>query len=383
MLRDFPFLQASLVAVFAQFGSLGNVPGMSIEERGERAQFNVLLDPLSGRELVGVLQDAAIPFVLAPTDVTRVSAIGFGAPQMIEALLKNTNLGFLELARQRRIWFENAIKPRRGEVILTHDMATLFLFLQLTGQCEPIYDLVPVSITEVITEGTEQGSIFFDMGVPSNVFVATNVINHGEYLKLLNWHLRVKAIEVPEHVFLSTSLSISDMADEEYMIFYRERILAQILPLLEEGSVVLHFGSHPSVLDLFNHLAPLYPNQIVQHLLTRFVSSRIDALDDSQVILYESLNELMAGLVSNKSIGIFAAGRTDIDSTISGRSGVMTEFMLFKALNPRGIERFVMELGGMASLAALESAFSVISSVLPDRDSWIDFNEMLVKADGR
>ena len=132
LLGENPHLYGQLRGLFAQYASLGNVKGMAWDGRSEKAQFNVMLDAPAGKRLCAELEARNIPTFFLPTDVTRKFEIGFGVPDMIEGILR-TSPGLQELARQRRKWYEAAIRTRNGEVLLTHDMSTLFLFLQLIG----------------------------------------------------------------------------------------------------------------------------------------------------------------------------------------------------------------------------------------------------------
>jgi inosine-uridine nucleoside N-ribohydrolase len=366
-LNEHPELIDSLVAVFGQYGSLGSVRGMEIEGRGEKAQFNVALDADSGKALIERMNAAGIPFFMLPTDVTRRAEIGFGSPKMLEGLLGNTGIGLLERARQRRIWYQNAIRPRNGELLLTHDLSTLFLYLQIVGRAQPVYELQRMSVTNVITDGADEGTIEFVVDdQDSSVVVATGITDRDEYIRLLAQTLQQVARQRPLEVILSTSLSPSDLQDQRLTEIYHERLLAALLPLLERGATV-HWGSHPAVQGLMTRLAELYPGQLVQHLLRKYSGS---AIANVRIVHADSTEELTAQMVPNKDIGIFIGGRMDVENSESGYSGVFMEHLAFRLLNPVGQEIIDVAAGGAASYIAALEAFQVMAKLLPGQESW-------------
>ena len=352
LLDENPQLYGQLRGVFAQYASLGNVKGMAWDGRSEKAQFNVMLDAPAGKRLCAELEERNIPTFFLPTDVTRKFEIGFGVPDMIEGIL-HTSPGLQELARQRRKWYEAAIRTRAGEVLLTHDMATLFLFLQSIGELPKIYETSTAKITNFVTEGPDEGAIELELGVPeSNLAVATKLLNREGYIDALRNSLQPHSF-IPKHVVICGS--IESNAPEDERIAYEQEVLEAVLQHLRQGHIV-HWGSHPSIQLTMRTLAVMFPTQMHQYLVERFKSSQLPELPEKNVHIFATLEDMLRSMMPNKDIGIFFRGRLDMDKTIEGFSGVLLEYLAFQIANPVGIVERHIQLGGAVLLiAAMES----------------------------
>ncbi len=378
VLKENPHLLSQMKGKFSQYSSLGQVANMKWDGRSEKAQFNVMLDALAGKELMDMLREADVPAFFLPTDVTRRSEIGFGTPEMIEGVLRNDHPGFVALMAQRRRWYESAIRSRDGEVLLTHDMSCLFLMLQLMGEVPPIYEIQPAVITDFTTEGEDEGVIVFDMadGIESHLFIAVKMINRDAYVAALAQFLAKSAIEAPKQVVLCTSLSESDQADSALMEAYCLRLLYHLLPILKRGEHV-HWGSHPAVAPLMKELAGTFPNQLHQHLLQRFEGSRISTLPDTNVHLYDTLDDLRKGMLPGKDVGLFLAGRTD-GNGMDNRAGVFIEYLGFTLANPEGRQQLDVAVGGAAGFIAALSVVNGIQAMLQRPGDWADMGRLLL-----
>jgi len=360
LLSSFPKLYANLRGTFAQYASLGNVKGMVWDGRSEKAQFNVMLDATAGKKLCDGHQKHNVPIYFLPTDVTRRGEIGFGVPGMIEGVLRMSP-GIQELARLRRKWYEAAIRTRDGEVLLTHDMATLFLYLQLTGELPEIYKTSMAAITEFVTEGPDEGAIELDLSeTESNLSVATKLINREAYIDALRASLQPYDF-VSKHVVICGSIE-SD-APGEVVSAYEQEVLEAVSQHLRQGHVI-HWGSHPSMQKMMRLLAGIYPTQMHQYLIERFAGSRLTELPGSHVHIFPSFQEMRSSMLHNKNIGIFLRGRMDIDHTIEGFSGVLLEYLAFQIANPEGLIERHIHLGGATGLLAAMESVSILQQCL-------------------
>ena len=352
LLSENPHLYGQLRGLFAQYASLGNVKGMAWDGRSEKAQFNVMLDAPAGEHLCSELSLRKIPTFFLPTDVTRKFEIGFGVPDMIEGILR-TSPGLQELARQRRKWYEAAIRTRAGEVLLTHDMSTLFLFLQLVGELPKIYETSTAKITNFVTEGPDEGAIELELDVSeSNLTVATKLLNREGYIAALRESLLPRSFE-PKHVVVCGS--IESNATENERKAYEQEVLEAVLLHLRQGHIV-HWGSHPSIQHITRTLAVMYPTQMHQYLIERFKSSQMPELPEKNVHIFATLEDMRRSMMPGKDIGMFFRGRLDMDNTIEGFSGVLLEYLAFNIANPVGlIERHIQLGGAVLLIAAMES----------------------------
>lgn len=360
LLHTYPHLYQSLRGVFAQYASLGNVKGMQWDGRSEKAQFNVMLDAVAGKNLCGALAEKNIPLFFLPTDVTRRNEIGFGVPDMIEGVLR-MHPGIQELARQRRRWYDAAIRTRNGEVLLTHDLSTLFLYLQLQGELPKIYETSSAVITEFTTDGPDEGAIELDLSVTeSNLVVATKLISRDAYIDALRSSLQPYSF-TRKHVVICGS--IESNASQEESMEYAQKVLEVVSLHLRQGHVV-HFGSHPSMQSIMNLLAQIYPTQLHQYLIERFQESRIAVLPNKNVHIFATLGEMRGSMLKNKNIGIFLRGRMDMDNTIEGFSGVLLEYLAFQIANPNGLIERHVQLGGATLMIAAMESVSVLQQCL-------------------
>ncbi len=360
LLRSYPHLYQGLRGVFAQYASLGNVKGMQWDGRSERAQFNVMLDAVAGKNLCGEITEKNIPLFFLPTDVTRRNEIGFGVPDMVEGILRMSP-GIQELARQRRKWYEAAIRTRNGEVLLTHDMSTLFLYLQLQGELPKVYETSPAIITEFTTGGPDEGAIELDLDVSeSNLAVATKLINRDAYIDVLRSSLQPHSF-AQKHIVICGSIE-SD-APEKESLAYAQKVLEVVSLHLRQGHIV-HFGSHPSMQSIMSLLAQNYPTQLHQYLIERFQESRITALPDNHVHIFATLVEMRKSMLEDKNVGVFLRGRTDMGNTVEGFSGVLLEYLAFQIANPNGLIERHIELGGATLLVAAMESVAVLQQCM-------------------
>lgn len=362
LLEQSPRLVHQLTAVFGQYGSLGQVKGMEIAGRPERAQFNVLLDPDSGKFVVEQCEANKVPFYFLTSDVTRRGEIGFGTFEHLYSLLRPRSFGLLRLCAQWKIWYEQVVRSRAGELLLTHDMSCLLAYLQEAGACQPIYEFKSAAIAKFGTEGSEEGEIEFDLtATEATHHVAVKLLSREVYTREL-----VRSLHGTQRheIALSTSLSKEEEADPATRRRYADTLVRALTPLLDEGGVV-HWGSHPSTWEVMEYLSRVYPNQLVQHLLSRFSASRIPSISDENVRYHENLVDLRVSLLGGKDLGVFVAGRTDIENTVEGRPGVLIEYVFFVAVNPTAkTQEFPLRDGDMSSFIALNHSSRILSQSL-------------------
>jgi len=366
LLEQSPHLIHQMTAVFGQFGSLGQVKGMEIAGRPEKAQFNVLLDPESGKFLAEQCEANKVPFYFLTSDVTRRGEIGFGTFEHLYSLLKPRSFGLLKLCAQWQIWYEQVVRPRAGELLLTHDMSCLLAYLQVIGACQPTYEFKSAGIVRFGTEGSEEGEIEFDLTVAEGSHhVAVKLLNRDVYTRELVRSLRGSE---RREIALSTSLSKEEEADPVTRRRFADTLVRVLTPLLDEGGVV-HWGSHPSTREVMEYLSKIYPNQLVQHLLARFSASRIPSIRDENVHYHDDLVDLRVALLGAKDLGVFVAGRTDIKNTLEGRSGVLVEYVFFLAVNPTGKTlEYPLRDDDISSFIALNHSARILTSALDGND---------------
>lgn len=354
-----PELIHRLTGVFAQYGSLGQVKGMEIKGRSERAQFNVLLDADAGKLLVERCEEHNVPFYFLTSDVTRRAEIGFGTYEHLSALLRPRSSAVVKLCVQWKIWYEEVVKPRSGELLLTHDMSCLLAYLQLMDACSAIYEFKAARILRFETAGDREGEIEFDLSESNGpLYTAVKLVDRGVYSRELRRSLG--ASEPPKQIAFSASLQHD--SDEVYK--YNDAILKALLPLLEDGGIV-HWGSHPSTFEVMRDLAMLYPGQFVQHLLRRFAGSRLSVIPEEHVRYHDDLVDLRVAMLSGKDIGVFVAGRTDLENSIEGRSGVLVEYVFFVAVNPEGeVREYPLNRSDISSFIALNHSIRILGGAL-------------------
>jgi inosine-uridine nucleoside N-ribohydrolase len=169
-------LAEKISEVHAMFASWGNIQLMPIGDapRGSE-QFNVACDPLAAYV---VLMGLECPIYLLPSDVTRVSEIGFQDTEELRASMPSTP-GADELVRLYEIWYKVAVKPRAGERIYIHDLApALSLHPQLR---EEIYEMVPVQwkVPHLPSEAAEWGRVIMAESQKSNGHFAAKSLRSG------------------------------------------------------------------------------------------------------------------------------------------------------------------------------------------------------------
>jgi hypothetical protein len=365
-----PRLRTQVTGIYMQYGSLGGVKGMQFEGRSERAQFNVLLDADAGVRLLNICRQDRIPCYFLPSDVTRRPEIGLGIPSLGEGILESDHVGFLELQVLRTIWYEKAIRPRAGELLLDHDLACLFMFLQTVGVIQPIYE-VHQTVPSIFTSGVDEGVMGwnFELAQDSCFWVATELLNASLYHQALNRVIRNVESRYGYQIVLSGSLAPADMADPGIVRRFESRIIEQLLPKLRAGATV-HWGSHPSTMRVMSRLAKLFPGSLHQHLWDKFPESRVDGLPDEQVSMYPSLMDLVVGMVPGKDEGLFVAGRLDLESAEQRRSGVLFEYRCFTLFN-EGPAVLDGSLGGMAAQIQIGKTLEQLATSFPNEASFL------------
>lgn len=385
LLDEDPAQLSFLTAIFAQFGLVGDVKTMEAEGRNPQAQFNVLLAPVAAARLIDICRQHRIPFYFLPTNVTRLAEIGLGIPALGEGLFDSSHVGFLQIQNLRKKWYESAIEKRDGELLLDHDLACLVMYLQVTGEIQPVYE-VHRAIPAITAHGPRAGVthfLFKGEAVDESCFhVATRLLSRKIYFEVLNRTIRSSGSKVDNQVVLSTSLSPAEMADEECFKRFEARLIELLLPRLRAGATI-HWGSHPSAARVMTSLAGFYPKQIVQHLWSKFPGNRIEEIPDQNVHLYDTLADLRLGLITNKDQGLFIAGRTDGENLVDSeedddahiktdaRSGVVAEYHFFVLCNPKAEAILDSSPGGEAGmlavamrLARLEREYSTVEQFL-------------------
>ena len=250
---------------FAQYANLGGVSGMQWEGRDNSAQFNVKLDSRAGSEHYALLKKYNIPTFFLPTDVTRLSNIGFGMPNILENTL-GLEPGLVALNALRKYWYDSAIAPREGEVLLTHDMATLFMYLQLIGTLPEIYETTSVSVTDFYTSGDKDGIILFETSEPSShLHIATKMTNSAAYIDALTTYLHSYTFATKKIVLCG---SIEANENTRSVQEFEQSLLETTVAYLKQGYEI-HWGSHPSMEAIMVELCKIYPTQIHRYVLKK------------------------------------------------------------------------------------------------------------------
>ena len=362
LLQAHPALWDELRGSFAQYAMFEGEQGMAWEGRAAGTQFNVLLDPVAGARYHARLEAQRIPSFWLPTNVTRMqAAIGFADPRFFDGLLEPTYPNML-LSEQRRAWFEAAIEGRLGEALLTHDLATVFLYLQLAGELPQVYETKPANLTRFESEGESAGAIAFDfVDTESWLTVATKLVSRTVYLNAVRAYLRVWD-EPVLHVVLSGSLEGD--APPELQEQFRAELINAVRTHLQLGHHV-HWGSHPSMHDVMRLFAQEYPLQLHKHVLERFADeSHIADLPESQVYVYPSLLELRKAMLTEKDFAVFLHGRLDAENRVEGFSGVLVEYFAVQVLSPQVIIERHTNLGGAVTLLAAMESLGVFANQL-------------------
>jgi hypothetical protein len=364
LLSEHPELWSELRGSFAQYAMFDGEQGMVWAGRAVGVQFNVLLDPGAGARYHNGLRERNIPSYWLPTNVTRVpAAIGFADPRFFDGLLE-PSFANMVLAEQRRAWYWAAIEKRPGEALLTHDLATIFLYLQLTGELPQVYETKPANLTHFETAGESAGAIAFDfVDTESWLTVATKLVSRTVYLNAVREHLRVWD-EPVRHVVICGSLESN--ATKELEEQFRAAVINAVRTHLQLGHHV-HWGSHPSMQEVMQLFAQEYLLQLHQHILTRFAEgSRIADLPETQVYVYPSLLELRKHMLADKDFAVFLHGRLDAENRTQGFSGVLVEYVGVRVLSPQVVIERHTALGGAVGLIAAMESVAVLTTMLAE-----------------
>lgn len=148
MVTRAPDVTAKFAEVHAMFTTWGNVKLMDMggAPRGAK-QFNVTCDPMAAYQ---ILMGLDCPVYLMPTEVTRVSEIGFVNAQALREALP-PGKGVNALYALYALWYDAAVRPRQdkdpNEKIFIHDVVGAFsLDPELRAS---IYEVVPIEIASV------------------------------------------------------------------------------------------------------------------------------------------------------------------------------------------------------------------------------------------
>ncbi len=177
-------------AMFASWGTteLASFDGTS---RGKK-QFNVDCDPQAAFQ---VLTGLTCPIYLLPTEVTRVSEIGFQNPKALREIMGNTRAEKAKLIlRLYELWYTVTVQKKQktnpSEMLFIHDMsAGLSLSPELR---EAIYQFTPIEIDAVphlAHESQHWGEVLMHpTNRQTNRFAATGLQPNGaeQYLNVLH-----------------------------------------------------------------------------------------------------------------------------------------------------------------------------------------------------
>ena len=177
-------------AMFASWGTteLSSFDGMP---RGKK-QFNVDCDPQAAFQ---VLMGLTCPIYLLPTEVTRVSEIGFQNPKALRAIMGNPRTEKARLIlRLYKLWYRVTVQKKQktnpSEMLFIHDMsAGLSLCPELR---EAIYQFTPIEIDSVphlAHEAEYWGEVLMrPTNRQTNRFAATKLQSNGAepYLNVLH-----------------------------------------------------------------------------------------------------------------------------------------------------------------------------------------------------
>lgn len=160
MMTRCPDIVPKIREVHAMFATWGEVALMDMggPPRGVK-QFNAACDPAAAHL---VLTGLTCPIYLMPTEVTRVSSIGFPNAQALRMALP-ANTGVNALYALYALWYDAAILPRQDnqrekgqrvtEAIFIHDLVGAWSLDPVLR--EKIYDVSPIQITSIPTRPYE------------------------------------------------------------------------------------------------------------------------------------------------------------------------------------------------------------------------------------
>lgn len=188
MVRN-PDIAAKIEELHAMFATWGNVELMDFGDKPRGAlQFNVACDPQAANF---VLSGLDCPVYLMPTEVTRVSEIGFQNVQKLRESISSTSNGAEALYYLYLTWYDAAVKPRQeknpNEMIFIHDVVSA-ISLKATLR-EQIYETVPIEIESIPylpSEKDEWGKIIMKPTTGDTNFYAAKALKKGGAKKYLN-----------------------------------------------------------------------------------------------------------------------------------------------------------------------------------------------------
>ena len=186
ILNRLPPVQNNIEAVYAMCGSWGTSQMMDVGG-GDRSgkNFNVTCDPVAAH---AVLSGLTCPVTLFPTEITRISEIGFSTANDLRMFLNSKLIGqegIEYFCNLYDIWFEKVLQPLQGEIYI-YDLAAAFG--SVTTLCASMYEVVPVQINNVphlVHEAENHGRIDMEKLTDeseSNRFAAKGFKQGGEQL---------------------------------------------------------------------------------------------------------------------------------------------------------------------------------------------------------
>lgn len=187
-----PAVADKIQEVHAMFATWGNVELMQMSDdappRGAK-QFNVACDPVSAHI---VLNGLRCPIYLMPTEVTRVSEIGFQNAQALRKAIGDS-AGASALYHLYALWYDAAIRPRQAknpnELIFIHDLVGAFSLA--TELRRAIYDVVSIeqpTVPHLPFEHDDWGTVLMQPTNQETTWFAARGLNEGGagmYLQLL------------------------------------------------------------------------------------------------------------------------------------------------------------------------------------------------------
>lgn len=188
MVRN-PEIASKIEELHAMFATWGNVELMNFGDKPRGAlQFNVACDPQAANF---VLNGLDCPIYLMPTEVTRVSEIGFQNVQKLREAIASTSTGAEALYYLYLTWYDAAVKPRQdknpNEMIFIHDVVSA-VSLKKTLR-EQIYEIVPInieSIPHLPSEKDDWGKIIMKPTTGNTKFYAAKALKRGGAEKYLS-----------------------------------------------------------------------------------------------------------------------------------------------------------------------------------------------------
>ena len=143
-----PQLIDKISEIHAMYATWGTVQLMQMDDKPRGAlQFNVACDPFAANF---ILKGVKCPIYILPSEVTRVSEIGFqNVIELQNALPKNNKSK--KIIELYEIWYKEAIQPRQmknsEEKIFIHDLVSAFSLNKKIRNA--MYQIVPIEITEI------------------------------------------------------------------------------------------------------------------------------------------------------------------------------------------------------------------------------------------